>query len=259
MIADRRPGGAALESAPRNEPIFSVFCALPDRKESFRLRPPALGDPRHRRRRKAPSVVATGTRAPAGGFKVMRIITIAIIVIVSQGCATMFNRTAQRRVLVTSTPPGAEVFIDGDPVGTTPTSVVVRDSAAEIRLESDGQSRQVRLSRRMSPWVWADLPAGALTGLLGAVAFRCDECDLNYVAGVFTSMAPLIVDLVTGRAMSLPSTISITLAPASSRRLDVRPRLPTLDGQPGSRSTPPFTNRTSFVYRSPGSSSSGGR
>ena len=134
----------------------------------------------------------------------MRIITIAIIVIVSQGCATMFNRTAQRRVLVTSTPPGAEVFIDGDPVGTTPTSVVVRDSAAEIRLESDGQSRQVRLSRRMSPWVWADLPAGALTGLLGAVAFRCDECDLNYVAGVFTSMAPLIVDLVTGRAMSLP-------------------------------------------------------
>lgn len=189
----------------------------------------------------------------------MRIITIAIIVIVSQGCATMFNRTAQRRVLVTSTPPGAEVFIDGDPVGTTPTSVVVRDSAAEIRLESDGQSRQVRLSRRMSPWVWADLPAGALTGLLGAVAFRCDECDLNYVAGVFTSMAPLIVDLVTGRAMSLPSTISITLAPASSRRLDVRPRLPTLDGQPGSRSTPPFTNRTSFVFRSPDSSSRGGR
>ena len=172
----------------------------------------------------------------------MRIITIAIIVIVSQGCATMFNRTAQRRVLVTSTPPRAEVFIDGDPVGTTPTSVVVRDSAAEIRLESDGQSRQVRLSRRMSPWVWADLPAGALTGLLGAVAFRCDECDLNYVAGVFTSMAPLIVDLVTGRAMSLPSTISITLLSTSSRSLDVPPRLPVLDGQPGSRSTPPAAN-----------------
>ena len=154
----------------------------------------------------------------------MRIITIAIIVMVSQGCATMFNRTAQQRVLVTSTPPGAEVFIEGDPVGTTPTSVVVRDSdAPEIRLESDGQSRQVRLSRRMSPWLWADLPAGALTGLLGAVTFRCDECDLNYVAGVFTSMAPLIVDLVTGRALRLPSTISVTLAPAGSRRLDVPP------------------------------------
>lgn len=152
----------------------------------------------------------------------MRIITVAIIVIVSQGCATMFNRTAQQRVLVASTPPGAAVFIDGDSVGTTPTSIVVRDSAApEIRLESDGQSRQVRLSRRMSPWLWADLPAGALTGLLGAVTFRCDECDLNYVASVFTSIAPLIVDLVTGRALRLPSTISVTLAPAGSRRLDV--------------------------------------
>ena len=95
--------------------------------------------------------------------------------------------------------------------------------------------------RRMSLWLWADLPAGALTGLLGAVTFRCDECDLNYVAGVFTSMAPLIVDLVTGRAIRLPSTISVTLAPASSRRLDVPPRLPALDGQPGShRGTPPL-------------------
>ena len=90
----------------------------------------------------------------------MRSITIAIIVMVSLGCATMFNRSAQQRVLVTSTPPGAEVFVDGDPVGTTPTSVVVRESdAPEVRLESDGQSRQVRISRRMSPWLWAD-PSG---------------------------------------------------------------------------------------------------
>ena len=104
---------------------------------------------------------------------------------------------------------------------------------SEIRLESDGQSRQVRLSRRMSTWLWADLPAGALTGLLGAVTFPCDECDLNYVAGVFTSMAPLIVDLVTGRALRLPSTISVTLAPAGSRGgWTCRSRLPALDGQP---------------------------
>ena len=39
-------------------------------------------------------------------------------------------------------------------------------------------------------------------------------------------------DLVTGRALRLPSTISVTLAPAGSRRLDVPPRLPALDGQP---------------------------
>ena len=51
-------------------------------------------------------------------------------------------------------------------------------------------------------------------------------------AGVVTSMAPLIVALVTGRALRLPSTISVTLATAGSRRRAVPLRLRALDGQP---------------------------
>ena len=148
----------------------------------------------------------------------MRIITIAFICIALQGCATMFDRSP-RRVLVASTPPGAEVFVDGDRVGTTPTSVL--SDAGSIRLESGVLAQRVQPSPEASPWLWADIPAGLLTGFLGfGLGHRlCDECDLRpkIVPGVFTSLVPIIVDLVSGRAFRYPSRVHVTLAPAIDR------------------------------------------
>jgi len=141
--------------------------------------------------------------------------TAVAAVVALSGCATMLDRSS-RRVLVASTPPGAEVFVEGDRVGTTPTSV--RSDAGSIRLESGVLAQRVRLSRGASPWLWADIPAGFLTGLLGfGLGHRlCDECDLRrkMTPGVFTALLPIIVDLVTGRAFRYPSRVHVTLAPA---------------------------------------------
>ncbi len=147
-------------------------------------------------------------------LRLLRNASVAAAVVAATGCATMFDRSP-RRILVASTPSGAEVFVDGDRVGTTPTSV--RSDAGSIGLESGPLAQRVRLSREASPWLWADIPASLLTGFLGfGLGHRlCDECDLRpkMIPGVFTSLLPIIVDLVTGRAYRYPSRVHVTLAP----------------------------------------------
>ena len=163
------------------------------------------------RRQRAPRGRCRPRRAH--GSTIMRITIIAVVCIALQGCATMFDRRPGR-VLVASTPPGAAVFVDGDPVGTTPTSV--RSDAGPIRLESSGSAQRVRLSPEASPWLWAHIPVGLLTGFLGFGLghCRCDECDLGpkMTPGAFTSLLPTIVDLVRGWAFRYPSRVRVTLS-----------------------------------------------
>lgn len=55
----------------------------------------------------------------------MRTVAIAVIVVTASSCMSLYGG-AWQRVTVTSTPPGAQVFLDGEPTGTTPTTVTVR-------------------------------------------------------------------------------------------------------------------------------------
>lgn len=56
-------------------------------------------------------------------MKLLRTIALAAVLVMA-GCATIFNGTSQR-IQVISEPPGAEVFLDGELAGTTPTEIVV--------------------------------------------------------------------------------------------------------------------------------------
>ena len=149
-------------------------------------------------------------------------------VLAMAGCATMKNDTTQL-VRVTSTPPGAEVFLDGRSRGTTPTWIRLsrRSREPRIRVEKEGRSHHMRLRRGMSPWMLANIPAGVGTGVVGMLALRgCDECGPSVPAGVFASLAPMLVDLITGAAMRFPSEVDVTLVPTRTRRMEVPGHLP---------------------------------
>ena len=121
------------------------------------------------------------------------------------GCATMLSGTSQR-VTVTSRPPGAEVYVNGQPAGVTPAEVVVsrRETAHRIRVGSETR----RIRRRFSSVVWLDIPLGYLTAGL-AVAYLSDAGDsgLPVRHSLAMGLVPIAVDLLTGAAFHFPDRV----------------------------------------------------
>ena len=92
---------------------------------------------------------------------VVTLLLIPLLVLGSSGCATMFNPRHQE-VPVTSTPEGAEVWIDGEVVGVTPVTVTVKaDENHEVVVKLGDEERAWALERRKS--------AGGVLGLAGDV------------------------------------------------------------------------------------------
>ena len=84
-------------------------------------------------------------------------------VVASSGCLTLYGGTRQP-VIVNASPAGAQVFLQGQPVGTAPVEVAVdRGSEPVFRVESDGfEPAVVRPRRRVNGWIAVDLVVGAL-------------------------------------------------------------------------------------------------
>ena len=58
-----------------------------------------------------------------------------VVALAATGCATLQTNGSTQRIQVTSTPPAAEVLLDGQAVGVTPVGVVVsRRAEHEIRI-----------------------------------------------------------------------------------------------------------------------------
>ena len=100
-------------------------------------------------------------------------------VLASAGCATMANGTTQR-IRVTSDPPGASVFLDGRPVGTTPTQITAsrRNREPIIEIEKEGfQPAAYRLERRedWSTVLWDVALGVAITAATGRLMLEHDE------------------------------------------------------------------------------------
>jgi len=86
------------------------------------------------------------------------------VLAISTGCATFVNPSTQP-VTIVSDPPAAEVIVDSEGMGSTPTDVLLRrsDSEAAVRLQKDGFApRVVRPRRSLSRWWIANLVVPAL-------------------------------------------------------------------------------------------------
>lgn len=155
-----------------------------------------------------------------------RRLAIAAAVLASANCATLQTNGPSQRIRVTSTPPGAEVSLDGRPVGATPAEVTVsrRNRAPVIRVEKDGfRPHEQKLQRSQSWWLLADAAlAGALylavaLTVSGSSAWEIGEgpptFNENLIAGSVAA-APLVVDFLSGAAFRFrPGQVDAVLGP----------------------------------------------
>ena len=126
----------------------------------------------------------------------MRSVCVALLVSVLgtlglvSGCATIMAGGPDH-VPVSTNPPGATVFVDNMPVGTTPMMVTLNreTSSGMIRLEMAGfQPVTVVRAKGINGWFWANLCTGGVIGI--------------------------VVDLVTGDIKSFDDTpIAVGLTP----------------------------------------------
>jgi len=123
--------------------------------------------------------------------KVLVMATVMLVLLFSQGCASIFLGTTQR-VRIDSEPSGAYVRIDGADIGTTPVDAnLSRGSSHNIAVEKDGLRGTARIDKSF----------GATT-LLNLLFF----------------WPSIIVDFATGAAYYLePDQVDIRLREESKR------------------------------------------
>ena len=145
------------------------------------------------------------------------------------GCATLGNGTSQR-IQVVSEPPGAEVFIAGRPVGTTPTEVVVSRRQARHHFRVGSEARWVE--RGWSPWAALKIPFGFLAAGWG-VTYISDAGDSGIPVrhGMAVGFVPIVVDLLTGGAWEFPRRLYFS-PQGSALRQQLLPQQPMRPVQP---------------------------
>ena len=122
---------------------------------------------------------------------------------------------------MSSSPVGAQVFLDGEPVGAAPVEVAVdRGSEPTFLVESDGfEPTALRLRRRVNPWIAVDLAVGALAFYAtGAALIGGGEGDLSSpltLLAVLAGAAPALVDFNSGAAYALPRRVHAVLRPTA--------------------------------------------
>lgn len=82
-------------------------------------------------------------------------------------CATIVQGSNQD-IAVNSTPAGASVTVDGQPMGTTPATLKLsRGNAHTLRLDLAGYAPyEMQLERKMSGWVWGNIVFGGIVGVI---------------------------------------------------------------------------------------------
>lgn len=153
-------------------------------------------------------------RGPA--LRVMRALVLAAGGLSLGGCALLYNPVSQS-VPVTSAPTGAEVWIDGEFVGTTPVTVELNArSTHHVEVKSGGQSKAWFLEPQWTPGSTLGaagdgllLVAGGGLGVFtlafsssgGGPVFPISDGLVSSVWGVVligAGFSPLVVDLATG-------------------------------------------------------------
>lgn len=150
----------------------------------------------------------------------MRIIAVAVAVVAASSCVTLYGG-AVHRVVVTSTPPDAQVFVDGEHAGATPVRVTVSsgDPDPVITVEKDGYppySRRLQRSRSVGR-VLASIGTGAGFGFIASLALNRTLDDYNPLFSAIGFFWPLI-DSQSGALFKFPDRVDARLdSPASGR------------------------------------------
>lgn len=97
----------------------------------------------------------------------LRTIIAAVSLVSTAACATIMQGPNQG-IAVDSTPTGAAISVDGQPMGTTPAVLrLPRKDAHLVRLELDGYAPyEMQLQKKMSGWVWGNLAFGGIVGVI---------------------------------------------------------------------------------------------
>jgi hypothetical protein len=149
----------------------------------------------------------------------MRRAVVLAVALLPAGCATIFHGRTQRIEIVTD-PPGATAVAGGQRVSTPGFLLLRRDQTDfEIRIEKDGYApKTVRLTRRVSGLVWANLGWAGLGLAVGATQqplfSRTSDSPGNawVVGGAGAAAFGFGVDFVTGGAYRLePATVVVKL------------------------------------------------
>lgn len=154
--------------------------------------------------------------AKATGRRWRLVPTLSLAVALSSNCS--LSRGTTQLVAVRSTPPGAEVSLNGEPVGETPLFVEVRRRDAEpvLRFEEAGfESIERELERRRSGWFWGDV---AVAAFFGGAAFFGASISSGVGAGTagygaLWATAFLAPPLALGTAYGFPDRVRVVLPP----------------------------------------------
>ncbi|HEX5872072.1 MAG TPA: PEGA domain-containing protein [Longimicrobium sp.] len=95
-----------------------------------------------------------------------RFVAVSLVAASLSGCATIMHGSNQP-VGISSSPTGAQVFVDNQPMGITPvTATLSRKDHHTVRVEMAGYAPyEMKLTRGVSGWVWGNLVFGGIPGL----------------------------------------------------------------------------------------------
>ena len=138
----------------------------------------------------------------------MRLILL-VLVLTSTGCASMVNGRHQD-VLVLSEPSGASIRLNGEDVGSTPTTVKMRRRGpAELVVAKPGfVAASIPVARNGSGWMFGNFV------FLNPLAAQGMDSTGQWARSAASGFAgAMTLDLVTGGGFKRPPVVTVTLAP----------------------------------------------
>jgi hypothetical protein len=169
-----------------------------------------------------------------------------VCILISTGCASLIDGRRES-VSFSSDPPGAQIIINGKPMGVTPTSIVLERSeygSANVVFKKDGyEDQRATIVTSVNNWFWGNILFGGLIGSStdAATGAMWKFAPNSYYASMpplkasnaewdrfvyertrrrflLFSYSQLVSDVVTGHGEYLSSLYQIFSVPANQRR-----------------------------------------
>ena len=148
----------------------------------------------------------------------MNLKTLVVVVLFTQGCATVHNGRHQE-VRVVTDPAGAEVEVHcgkAQPPAVTPAAVRLprrADTCSLVLTKPGFQSETVVFTSSPSGWFWANFAGPGIGGTIGATR-GSDQAFVDFLFGLLAGGIGFSIDALTGAMWELePASVERTLVP----------------------------------------------